>query len=109
MTCLCILQCTKNTFDDFMSEIKYGFNRIHQYLCCNIETYNICLWKKWFKSYDQNINNFIYLEVENENLYNYSDNDNDLQEPHDSDDDTTIDVYFIFSNDGQSNHACINV
>ena len=82
---------THNSFDNFTSEKKYNCNWRHQYFCCTISTCNICICKKCFKAYDQNIINYISLTDENENCNNNSEDDNDLQEPYDKDDDVNVD------------------
>ena len=62
--------------------------------------------KEWFESYDQKIIYLISLTNENENCEDYSDNDDDTQEPHDSDDDVTVDGDFFRNK--QNNHVCRN-
>ena len=42
--------------------------------------------------------NFISLTNEHKNSEDYSDDSNNLQEPHDSDDDVTVDGDFFYNN-----------
>ena len=55
----------------------------------------ICLYKKCFEAYDQTIIKFTSLTNENKNSEDDSDDSDNLQEPHDSDDDVTVDGYFF--------------
>ena len=64
--------------------------------------------KKCFKAYDQNIINFISLTGENKNSDGNSYDDDYLQEPHDSDDDVTVNGDLISLNNRQNNHAFSN-
>ena len=64
--------------------------------------------KKWFEEYDQNIINFISLTNENKNNEDDSDDSDNIQEPHDSDDDVTVDGGSFFSKNNQNNHVCSN-
>ena len=86
---------------------KCGCNTSQKYFCCSIETCKICLCNKYFEAYDQTIINFISLTNEHENSKDDSDDSKDLQEPHDSDDDVTVDRDF-FSKNNQNNHVCSN-
>ena len=56
------------------------------------------MFKKYFEAYDQTIFNFISLKNENRNSEDDSDNFRNLQEPHDSDDDVTVDGFFFKNN-----------
>ena len=87
---------------------KCGCNWRHQFFCCSIVTRNICLCNKCFEAYDQKIINFISLTNENKNSEDNSNDSDDLQEPHDSDDDVTVEGY-LFSMNNQNNHVCSNV
>ena len=49
--------------------------------------------KKCFEAHDQKIINLIYLTNENENNEDNFGNDEYIQEPHDSDNDVTVDWY----------------
>ena len=53
------------------------------------------LCKKFLEAYDQTIINFISLTNENKNSEDDSDDSGYLQEPHDSDDDVTVDGDFF--------------
>ena len=76
-------------------------------MCCGKATSKISLCKKYFEAYDQTVINFISLTNENkyskDNSYDYE----NLQEPHDSDDDMTVDRDFVSKNN-QNNHVCSN-
>ena len=63
--------------------------------------------KKWFEAYDQTIIYSFYITNENKNSEDDSDDSGDLQEPHDSDDDVTVDGDFSSKNN-QNNHVCSN-
>ena len=65
-------------------------------MCFSIVTRKICLCKKCFEAYYQTIINFISLKNENENSEDDSNDAYNLQEPHDSDDDVTIDGDLLF-------------
>ena len=52
--------------------------------------------KKYFAAYDQTIINFISPTDENKNSEDNSNDSDDLQEPHDSDDNGTVDRYYFF-------------
>ena len=64
-------------------------------MCCSIATCKICLRNRCFEACDKTIIIFISLTNENKNSEENSDNSNDLQEPHDSDDDVTVDGDFF--------------
>ena len=87
---------------------KCGCNWQHQHLCCSITTCYICLCKKLFEAYDQKIINFISLTNKNKNSKDDSDNSDDIKEPHDSDDDVTVDGYYFFSKSNQNNYVWSN-
>ena len=87
---------------------KCGCNQQHQYFCCNTATCNDYLWKKRLEAYYKTIFNFVSITDENKSHDNNFENDKNLQEPHDSDDDDTIDVDLLFSNNSQNNYACSN-
>ena len=57
----------------------------------SVATCNICLCKKYFESHDQTIISFISIKNETKNSEDDSDDSDNLQEPHDSDDDVTVD------------------
>ena len=52
-------------------------------------------FKKCFEACDQTVINFISLTNENKSSEDDSEDDEDLQEPHDSDDDVTVDGDFF--------------
>ena len=87
--------CTQNSYDIFTPEKKCGCNGKQKYLCFSIATCNIYFFKKCFEACDQTVINFISLTNENKNSEDDSEDDEDLQEPHDSDDDVTVDGYFF--------------
>ena len=63
--------------------------------------------KQFFVANDQTIIYFISLTNENKNSEDDSDDSENLQEPHNSDDDVTVDGYY-FSKKNQNNNVCRN-
>ena len=97
--------CTQIYFDNFTPETEFGCNWQQYYLCCSIATCKIFLCKKFFEAYDQTLISFISITNENKNSEDDSD---DIQEPHDSDDDVTVDGDYYFSKNKQNNHVFRN-
>ena len=67
----------------------------------------ICLYKKCFEAYDQTIIYFISPINKNKSSEDDSDDSEDIQQPHDSDDDGTVDGDY-FSKNYQNNHLFRN-